>query len=795
MELITMLTPKTNFSTSLLLPLTVQKLPISQSQVKHQPITPLPPLHQNTNIEETKQVHAHMIKTQFNHNHQFSLNFFQPHSSPAAQFNFIITSYIRNNQPNESINIYVQLRKTEGVIDTFTIPSILKACSQLSWIQQGKEIHGFVLKSGLDWDVFVQNALIQMYTECASMGSARKVFNGMPQRDIVSWSTMIRSYSRNRSHGEALELIREMHLSQVKPSEIAMINMVNLFADIANAKMGGPMHAYVIKNSDMRAIGVPIITALIDMYAKCGNITLARRLFNRLNQKSVVSWTAMIAGYIRCNKLVEAIQLFVKMQEENIFPNEISMLSLVLECGFTGALELGKQLHNYILRKGFKMSLQLSTALVDMYGKCGEMKVARSLFDSTNEKDVMMWTAMISGYAQAKRLYQVFDFFVQMRNAGVKPNEVTMVNLLSLCAEAGALDLGKWIHAYIDKEGIMADLILTTTLVDMYAKCGDIGQARHIFNNAPDRDICLWNAMLCGLAMHGYGVEALELFYKLENTEIKPNDITFIGVLHACSHVRLVTEGKKVFRQMECEFGVVPQVEHYGCMVDLLGRAGLLDEAYKFILRMPIQPNTIVWGSLLAACKLHKNLILGELAARRLLEMEPDNCGYNVLMSNIYAAAKRWNDVAVARKTMRDAGLRKAPGISAIEVNGSMHEFIMGDRSHPRTDDIYEMLTEMTKKLKQAGYVADTSAVLLNVDEEEKETALTYHSEKLAIAFGLISTSPSTPIRIVKNLRVCDDCHTATKILSKVFGRVIVVRDRNRFHHFNEGFCSCGDFW
>ncbi|KAF9608112.1 hypothetical protein IFM89_006039 [Coptis chinensis] len=627
------------------------------------------------------------------------------------------------------------------------------------------------------------------------MDSARKVFNTMSERDVVSWSTMIRSYSRNRLHGEALDIIREMHVLQVKPSEIAMINMVNLFADIGDFKMGRPMHAYVIKNSDVGSMIVPIVTALIDMYVKCGNVTLARRLFNRLNQKSIVSWTAMIAGYIRGKNLEEGVKLFVAMQEEGVLPNEITMMSLVLECGFSGALELGRQLHNYMLRKGFNMSLALSTALVDMYGKCGEVKAARTLFHSMCERDVMMWTAMISGYAQAKSLDQAFDLFVQMRDAGMKPNEVTMVNLLSLCAEAGALDLGKWIHAYIDKEGIIADLILSTALVDMYAKCGDIVRARQIFNKAPVRDICMWNAMLCGLAMHGCGEEALELFFQLEKTGIKPNDITFIGVLHACSHAKLVTEGQTLFGQMEREFGVVPKVEHYGCMVDLLGRAGLIDMAHEMIRKMPIRPNTIVWGALLAACKLHKNLRLGEVAAKQLLEMEPHNCGYNVMMSNIYAAAHRWNDVAGVRKTMKDTGIKKAPGISSIEVNGSLHEFIMGDRSHPRTEEIFEMLTEMTKKLKQAGYVADTSAVLLNVDEEEKEIALAYHSERLAIAFGLISTAPSTPIRIVKNLRVCDDCHSATKLLSKIFGRVIVVRDRNRFHHFSEGSCSCRDFW
>ncbi|KAI3897089.1 hypothetical protein MKX03_009692 [Papaver bracteatum] len=741
-----------------------------------------------------------MIKTQYNHYHAISFDFFQRHSSPASLFNFIITSYVRNNSPIQALRIYAYMRETDSDIDTFTVPSILKACSQLSWsLKQGQEIHGFVLKVGLDWDVFVLNALIQMYTECENIESACSIFNRMleRERDVVTWSTMIRGYSRSKSYGKALDLISEMQFLRVKPSAVAMLNMVNLFADLGSPKMARLIHAYVVKNSDTGSVGVPITTALLDMYAKCGNIALARRLFNRLNQKTVVSWSAMIAGYIRCNKLEDGVELFRKMQDENILPNEITLLSIVLECGFVGALKLGKQVHAYMIRNGFKVSFTLATSLVVMYGKCGDIKTARKIFDRTSksERDVAVWTTIISGYAALNFLDQAFELLRQMRNAGIYPNEITMVNLLSLCAETGALHLGKSIHAYIDKQGILSDVILTTTLVDMYAKCGDIDSACRIFSGASTRDICMWNAMIGGLAMHGLGVEAMDLFSQLQRTGMKPNDITFIGALHACSHAGLLSEGQRLFDRMVDEFGMNPKVEHYGCMVDLLGRAGKLNQALEMINRMPIDPNTVVWGSLLAACKQHKNLQLGEIAAKRLLEMDPNNCGYNVLMSNIYAAANRWNDVAGVRKTMKATGIKKAPGFSSMEVNGYIHEFIMGDQSHPQTKEILEKLVEMGKKLKLAGHVPNTSAVLLNVDEEEKETSLTYHSEKLAMAFGLISTASNTPIRIVKNLRVCDDCHSATKLLSKIYKRMIVVRDRNRFHHFSEGSCSCGDYW
>lgn len=687
------------------------------------------------------------------------------------------------------------MRRLDVQVDSFTAPSVLKACGQRSLVVLGKEIHGFVLKNGLDGDVFVCNALMQMYSECGSAVSARLMFDQMAERDVVSWSTMIRSYVRNRLLGEALDLIREMHSVGVRPSQIAMISMVNLFADLTNVKLAKMMHGYVVRNMNNEKMRVPITTSLLDMYAKCGNLAYARWLFDGLTQKSVVSWTAIVAGYIRGNRLEEGMKLFKEMLEEGVFPNEITVLSLIIECGFVGALELGKWLHSYMLRNGFVMSLVLATALVDMYGKCGDLRSARAVSDGRDDKDVMIWSALISASAQANCPNEARELFSQMRDEGLRPNEVTMVRLISLCAEVGALDLGKWLHSYINQQGLKVDLILKTALVDMYAKCGDIDAAHALFSRSTDRDICMWNAMMTGFAMHGCGNEVLKLFEEMEILGIQPNDITFIAVLHACSHAGLVIEGKRLFDKMVHGYGLVPKVEHYGCMVDLLGRAGQLGDAHELIKSMPIQPNVVVWGALLAACKLYKNPSLGEVAAKHLVELEPKSCGYNILMSNIYASAKRWNDVAGMRKAIKDSGIKKQPGLSSIEVNGLVHEFSMGDNIHPQTGKIYEMLAEMSMKLKEAGYTPNTSVVLQNIDEEEKEMALSCHSEKLAMAFGLINTAAGTTMRIVKNLRVCDDCHAATKLLSKIYGRVIIVRDQNRFHHFREGSCSCGDYW
>ncbi|KNA03704.1 hypothetical protein SOVF_206570 [Spinacia oleracea] len=681
-------------------------------------------------------------------------------------------------------------------IDSFIVSSVLTSCSQIGCVLSGREIHGFALKKGLDFDVYVGNTLIQMYSECGFLGSAQLVFEKLVESDVVSWNTMIRGYIKQGLFDEALGMMREMQYKLVKPSESTMISMVKLLADDGNKKLTKSMFAYVIKNSRMNHLGTNLTTTLIEMHSKSGDFSVARFLFDSLTEKSIYSYTAMVAGYIHCNAIEEGVLLFGQMMGDGILPNEVTLLSLITECGTVEALDLGKQLHAYLLRNGFALTLPLATSLVDMYGKCYEISSARTIFDKMERRDIRTWTALISAYTHGNCIEKAIDVLILMTENNIRPNQVTMVSLVSFCTESGTLDLGKWIHMFIDKQGIEIDIVLNTSLIDMYAKCGDITTAYQLFDEAKDRDIRMWNCMIMGFGLHGFGEEALDLFIEMETYRIKPNDITFIGLLNGCSHAGMVTQGKRAFDKMRNKYGLLPKIEHYGCMVDLLGRAGLLSEAYDIIKSMPMKPNITVWGALLAACKVHKNPNMGELASKKLLEIDRDSCGHNVLISNIYAIEKRWNDVVSVRKAMKNRGINKEPGFSCIEVNGSVNEFTTGGvEAHPKFREIYDMLEEMIYKLKAAGYKPDTSVALLNIQEKEREHSLKYHSEKIAMAFGLINTAPGTPLRIVKNLRVCDDCHTATKLLSKIYKRKIIVRDRSRFHHFSEGFCSCGDHW
>lgn len=385
-----------------------------------------------------------------------------------------------------------------------------------------------------------------------------------------------------------------------------------------------------------------------------------------------------------------------------------------------------------------------------------------------------------------------------MLQTGLKPNQFTLVSALAACANLVALDQGRWIHVYFEKCEIKMNERLLASLIDMYAKCGQIEFASKVFCNEHGlrRKVWPWNALIGGFAMHGKSKEAIDTFEQMKIEKVSPNKVTFIALLNACSHGNMVDEGRRYFESMARSYGIEADIEHYGCMVDLLGRAGLLQEAEDVISSMPMAPDAATWGALLGACRIHKDIKRGERIGKMIKELDPNHMGCHVLLSNIYSASGRWNEAKIQREKVELYGRRKIPGCSSIELNGVFHQFLVGDRSHPHTKQLYMFLDEMSRKLKIAGYLPELGEVLLDIDDEEdKETALSKHSEKLAIAFGLMNTPPGTPIRIVKNLRVCSDCHQATKFISKVYDREIIVRDRIRYHHFQYGICSCKDYW
>lgn len=490
-------------------------------------------------------------------------------------------------------------------------------------------------------------------------------------------------------------------------------------------------------------------------------------------------------------------------------------------------LRHGRIVHAFVEKLGLQLNLVLQNVILHLYATCGNISDALLAFDKMPQRDVVTWntmithlvkrgdidsayqmfvqmpernvrswTAMVGGFVQCGKPKEAIELYTKMEESGLKPNEVTVVAVLAACADLGALDLGIRVHEYSNKNGFKNNIHICNTLIDMYIKCGCLEAADHVFEGMKERrTIVSWSAMIQGLAIHGKAKEALELFSEMIRTGMKPNGVTFIGLLTACSHMGLINEGRAFFSSMTRDYGIVPCIGHYGCMVDLLSRAGHLEEAHDFIKQMPIKPNAAVWGALLGGCKVHKNIEMAEEAMRQLHELDPLNDGYYVVLANIYSEAKKWEDAARVRKSMKDKGLKKTIAWSSVTVEGLVHEFVAGDETHSQSEEIYHIWDHLLIRLRSKGYVPNTSVVLLDMDEEEKEKVLFRHSEKLALVFGLISTPPGNTIRIFKNLRICEDCHASFKLISGIVNREIVVRDRNRFHCFKDGSCSCRDYW
>ncbi|KAF7817242.1 pentatricopeptide repeat-containing protein [Senna tora] len=492
----------------------------------------------------------------------------------------------------------------------------------------------------------------------------------------------------------------------------------------------------------------------------------------------------------------KAVYSYRTMLDYGVFPNKFTYPFVLKSCAGLARLNLGKSVHASVVKFGFDDDLHVQNTMIHMYCCCDEgVESARKVFDESPKLDSVTWSAMIGGYARLGHSADAIALFREMQVKGVHPDEITMVSVLSACTNLGALELGKWIESYVKREKLQQPVELCNALVDMFAKCGDVDKAMKLFRQMNDRTIVSWTSVIVGLAMHGRGEEAVSLFEEMIEAGVTPDDVAFIGLLSACSHSGLVETGRYYFNTMVKKFSIMPKIEHYGCMVDLLSRAGLVKEALDFVQQMPIEPNQIIWRSIITACHARGELKLGESITKRLIRNEPMHGSNYVLLSNIYAKLLHWEKKTKVREMMDMKGMKKVPGSTMIELNNEMYEFVAGDKSHHQYREIYEMVDEMGREMKRAGYVPTTSQVLLDIDEEDKEDSLNRHSEKLAIAFALINTAPGTPIRFVKNLRVCEDCHSATKFISKIYNREIVVRDRNRFHHFKNGLCSCGDFW
>ncbi|XP_072953551.1 pentatricopeptide repeat-containing protein At4g30700 [Typha angustifolia] len=708
-------------------------------------------------------------------------------------FNLLLRSLsLSDSSPSTSLSLLSSLPRRHFRPNSFTYA--FAAASTSSSLSSARILHARIVTDGFGADPFVGSALTGVYLNFAQISAAEKVFDGIPNPDTVLWNTLLSGLVKNNSFDKALGVFQRMvDVGSAKFDSTTISVFLPACAELKFLNLGIGLHCLGVKSGLGRHTHV--ITGLISMYSKCGDVTAAKLLFDEMPEPDLVAHNAMISGYSSNGHVVSSMGLFKEFLLSDGKVNSSTMVALVPVFSPFGHELLVRSLHGFAVKAGLDLNSPVSTALTTVYCRLNDMQLARKVFDSMPEKSMESWNAMISGYAQNGLTEMAISLFREMQALDVRPNPITVTSILSACAQLGALSLGKWVHWIIAKEDLELNVYVSTALIDMYAKCGSITEARRIFDGMLEKNVVSWNAMILGYGLHGRGLEALNLFKDMVNACIAPTGVTFLSVLYACSHGGLAKEGHTIFQSMTREYGIKPGPEHYTCMVDLLGRAGQLNEAFEFIKGFPESASPGVWGALLGACMIHKEMSLAQLAAEKLFELEPENTGYYVLLSNIHSAKKNYTEAAVVRQEARSKKLVKTPGCTLIEIGDVPHIFTSGDRAHPQSAAIYTMLENMTSKIVETGYRAETDAALYDVLEEEKEHMVRVHSEKLAIAFGLISTEPGNEIRIIKNLRVCLDCHNFTKLLSKITQRLIIVRDATRFHHFRDGVCSCGDYW
>ncbi|KAK6913351.1 E motif [Dillenia turbinata] len=522
------------------------------------------------------------------------------------------------------------------------------------------------------------------------------------------------------------------------------------------------------------------------MHVKCRMMIDARRLFDEMPEKSLFSWNTIIVGLVDCGDYLDAFQLFLELWDD--FPDISSrtLATVIRAAAGLGHVLVGRQLHSCALKMGIGGDIFVACALIDMYSKCGSIVDARIAFDEMPERNTVGWNTIIAGYALHGYSEEALDMYYEMRDSGVQMDHFTFSILVRICTRLASLEHAKQAHASLVRHGFGLDTVASTALVDFYCKWGRLEDARHVFDKMPQKNVISWNALIAGYANHGRGNEAVELFEQMLHEGMVPNHVTFLAVLSACSYSGLSELGWEIFEAMARDHKIKPRAMHYACMIELLGREGLLDEAFALIRDAPFSPTKNMWAALLTAARFHKNFELGKFAAEKLYGMEPEKLSNYIVLLNIYNSSGKLKEAASVVQTLKRKGLRMFPACTWIELKKQSQAFLSGDKCHVQTEEIYQKLDELMQEISQHGYVPQANSLLPDVDEREEQKKQ-YHSEKLAIAFGLINTPDSTPLQLVQSHRVCGDCHGAIKLIARVTGREIVLRDASRFHHFKDG--------
>uniref|UniRef100_A0A2N9HIK2 DYW domain-containing protein n=1 Tax=Fagus sylvatica TaxID=28930 RepID=A0A2N9HIK2_FAGSY len=709
-------------------------------------------------------------------------------------WNVMIRGFTNNGLFREAVDFYCRMG-FEGVRgDNFTYPFVIKACTGLLSLMEGKKVHAKLFKIGLDLDVYVCNSLIAMYAKMGLIEFAERVFGEMPVRDLVSWNSMISGYVAVGDSWSSLMYFYEMQALGMNPDRFSMISALGACSLEYCLQGGKEIHCQVLKCGF--ELDIMVQTSIIDMYGKCGRMDYAEMLFDRISPRNVVAWNAIIGGYTLNTYFLVSLACLRKMQDtDNLNPDIITLINVLPSCAQLQALLESKSVHGYAIRKGLLPHPVLETALVDMYGECRKLNLAEHVFGQMTGKNLISWNAMLAAYVQNGRNNKALVLFRDIWNQPFKPDAFTFASILPAYSESASLREGKQIHGFIMKSELGTNTFILNSIVYMYAKCGDIRTAQEVFDRMLYRDVISWNTIIMAYAIHGFGRVSIQLFSEMIEKGFKPNESTFVSLLSSCSISGMVDEGWEYYNSMKRDYGIDPGIEHYGCMVDLIGRAGNLELAKRFIEEISLVPTARIWGSLLTASRNNGNIELAELAAGHILSLEHDNTGCYVLLSNMYAEAGRWRDVERIKCLMIKEGLEKTKGRSVVEINSRTCSFVNDDRSHAETNVIYDVLDIIMRKIGEDIFVHSLTKFRPLDLGKKRANSPQKHSVRLAISLGLISTTIGSPVLVRKNTRICEDCHSATKKISEITRREIIVGDSKVFHHFRDGHCSCRDYW
>ncbi|CAA0808292.1 Pentatricopeptide repeat-containing protein [Striga hermonthica] len=680
------------------------------------------------------------------------------------------------------------------------VRELLKASAAAKNLRLGKTIHAHLIVSNQISQnrVIEKNCLLNLYSKCGDISSARNLFDRMRKKNVVSWCAVMSGYLHLGCTLQVIQMCRDMlTVDKLRPNEYTLSMVLSSCSNCGLLEEGLQCHGFGLKSA---LIYYPHVkNALVYMYSMSGDVEGAMRALDNDPASDICTYNSVLSGILVQTDLTLAWCVLQRMASECKYDkwDAVTCMNTLAVCSRVKDQILGRQVHGRVVKTGLDRDLFVGSATVDMYGKCGEIPSMRDAFDGLRTKNEVTWTAVLTAYSQNEFYEDALRLFLEMDVAcSVVPNECTYSVVLNSCAGISAIGFGNSLHARVVKIGMKNHVVVGNALIHMCSRCGLIEDARDVFTEMPDKDVVSWNLMISGFSYHGLGGAALDTFANMLVAKQQPSYVTFVGVLSACAFLGRVDEGFHYLNSMMARFGVEPGLEHYTCMVGLLGRAGRLDDAEGFMRSSPVKWDVVAWRTLLNACHIHKNYALGKRVARIVLGMNPNDVGTCILMSNMHARARRWDEAARVRKLMKEGSLKKEPGLSWTEIKDETHVFVSDDNEHTESAQIREKVRELMSGIREMGYIPDVSfSELHDVEEEQKEDQLSYHSEKLAIAYAFIRTPQGATIRVTKNLRMCEDCHSAAKFISKLVSRRIVVRDVNRFHSFSNGRCSCDDYW